>query len=162
FRLPVSTGWLLGRRTCSRPWPSSERISDSDSLARWSPDPTRSWSIRWPNSNSPEFIYEQPATGDIEYTFKHPLAHDVAYNSVLIERRKALHERVAQAIEDQAANSLNDHLANLALHYGHSGNRMKAFHYLTRAGTQIVPRSTFPDAMQYFGRALDILAECRR
>lgn len=31
-----------------------------------------------------EFIYEQPAAGDVEYTFKHALTHDVAYNSVLI------------------------------------------------------------------------------
>ena len=35
-----------------------------------------------------EFIYEQPAVGDIEYTFKHALTQEVAYNSVLVERRK--------------------------------------------------------------------------
>ncbi len=39
-----------------------------------------------------EFIYEQPTVGDIEYTFKHALTHDVAYDSLLIERRKFLHE----------------------------------------------------------------------
>ena len=32
-----------------------------------------------------EFIYEQPAVGDIEYTFKHALTQEVAYNSVLID-----------------------------------------------------------------------------
>ena len=37
-----------------------------------------------------EFIYEQPATGDIEYIFKHALTQEVAYNSLLIERRKHL------------------------------------------------------------------------
>ena len=40
-----------------------------------------------------EFIYEQPAFGDVEYTFKHALTQEVAYNSVLTERRKLLHER---------------------------------------------------------------------
>ena len=40
-----------------------------------------------------EFIYEQPAVGDIEYIFKHALTQEVAYNSVLIERRQQLHER---------------------------------------------------------------------
>jgi predicted ATPase len=40
-----------------------------------------------------EFIYEQPATGDIEYIFKHALTQEVALNSVLSERRKQLHER---------------------------------------------------------------------
>jgi predicted ATPase len=42
-----------------------------------------------------EFIYEQPGVGDIEYTFKHALTHDVAYKSVLTERRRLLHERTA-------------------------------------------------------------------
>ena len=40
-----------------------------------------------------EFIYEQPAVGDIEYIFKHALTQEVAYNSVLIERRKAARAR---------------------------------------------------------------------
>jgi hypothetical protein len=46
-----------------------------------------------------EFIYEQPAVGDVEYTFKHALTQEVAYSSVLIERRKLLHERAGQALE---------------------------------------------------------------
>jgi class 3 adenylate cyclase len=33
-----------------------------------------------------EFIYEQPATGDVEFIFKHALTQEVAHNSVLIER----------------------------------------------------------------------------
>ena len=40
-----------------------------------------------------EFIYEQPATGDIGYIFKHALTQEVAYNTLLVERRKLLHER---------------------------------------------------------------------
>ncbi len=47
-----------------------------------------------------EFIFEQPAAGDIEYTFKHALTQEVAYNSILIEHRKWIHERTAQAIEE--------------------------------------------------------------
>ena len=46
-----------------------------------------------------EFIYEQPAVGDTEYIFKHALTQEVAYNSVLIERRKQLHERIGRALE---------------------------------------------------------------
>jgi predicted ATPase len=46
-----------------------------------------------------EFIYEQPATGDIEYIFKHALTQEVAYNALLIERRKLLHERAGVALE---------------------------------------------------------------
>jgi predicted ATPase len=46
-----------------------------------------------------EFIYEQPAASDVEYVFKHALTQEVAYNSLLIERRKQLHERAGQALE---------------------------------------------------------------
>ena len=52
-----------------------------------------------------EFIYEQPAVGDAEYTFKHALTQEVAYNSVLIERRKHLHERIGAALETLYAES---------------------------------------------------------
>ena len=46
-----------------------------------------------------EFLYEQPAFPEVEYIFKHALTQEVAYGSVLQERRKALHEHTAQAIE---------------------------------------------------------------
>jgi predicted ATPase len=61
-----------------------------------------------------EFIYEQPAVGDTEYTFKHALTQEVAYNSLLIERRKLLHERIGEVIESLYAKSLDDHLVELA------------------------------------------------
>jgi predicted ATPase len=51
-----------------------------------------------------EFIYEQPATGDVEYVFKHPLTQEVAYNALLIERRKLLHERAGVALESMPSN----------------------------------------------------------
>ena len=46
-----------------------------------------------------EFLYEQPAFPEVEYLFKHALTQEVAYGTVLQERRKALHERTAQAME---------------------------------------------------------------
>ena len=69
-----------------------------------------------------EFIYEQPAVGDLEYTFKHALTHDVAYNSVLNERRRLLHERIGSRLEWVYRDNLGDHLAALTHHYAHSGN----------------------------------------
>ena len=46
-----------------------------------------------------EFLYEQPAFPEVEYIFKHALTQEVAYGTVLQERRKSLHEKTAQAIE---------------------------------------------------------------
>ena len=58
-----------------------------------------------------EFVYEQPSISDVEYIFKHALTQEVAYNSILQERRKQLHEDVGRAIELLYPSSLDDHLA---------------------------------------------------
>ena len=88
-----------------------------------------------------EFIYEQPAFPEVEYTFKHALTQEVAYNSLLIERRKVLHERAAKAIEEVYRFRLEDHYSELAYHYSRSGNTQKAVDYLQLAGQQAVQRS---------------------
>jgi len=53
-----------------------------------------------------EFIYEQSATGDVEYIFKHALTQEVAYNALLFERRKPMHERAGEALESMFAEQL--------------------------------------------------------
>src|SRR5262245_40379433 len=73
-----------------------------------------------------EFIYEQPAFPEVEYIFKHALTQEVAYNSVLIEHRKVLHERTAQATEALFHSRLEDYYGDLAHHYTRSGNTQKA------------------------------------
>ena len=105
-----------------------------------------------------EFIYEQPAVGDTEYIFKHALTQEVAYNSVLIERRKLLHERTGTALEALYASALDDHLAELAHHYARSANGNKAFEFLHRAGTQAVGRASYTEAESYLAAALEGLA----
>ncbi len=104
-----------------------------------------------------EFIYEQPATGDIEYIFKHALTQEVAYSSVLIERRKLLHERAGQALESMFGEQLDDHLGDLAHHYSRSDNVSKAVEYLGRAGQQALQRSAYAEAISSLSAAIDLL-----
>jgi class 3 adenylate cyclase/predicted ATPase len=104
-----------------------------------------------------EFIYEQPATGDIEYIFKHALTQEVSYNSVLIERRKLLHESAGEALESIFAEQLDDHLGDLAHHYSRSDNVIKAVEYLGRAGQQAFRRSAYADAVSSLSAAIDLL-----
>jgi len=104
-----------------------------------------------------EFIYEQPAFPEVEYTFKHALTHDVAYNSVLSERRKQLHERAAQAIEALFGSQLENHLSELAHHYSRSGNAPKAVEYLQRASEQAIERSANAEAIAQLTLAIDLL-----
>src|SRR5581483_11686863 len=90
-----------------------------------------------------EFIYEKPAFPESEYTFKHALTQEVAYNSVLMERRRELHERTASALEELFAGRLDEQVDALAHHYSRSGNAAKAVGFLRRAAEQARTRSAY-------------------
>jgi len=104
-----------------------------------------------------EFIYEQPAAGDTEYIFKHALTQEVAYNALLVERRKLLHDRAGLALESILADQLDDHLDELAHHYSRSDNLEKAVEYLGRAGQQAFQRSAYTEAIDRLTEAIDLL-----
>ena len=106
-----------------------------------------------------EFIYEQPAFGDIEYTFKHALTQEVAYNSILIERRKTLHERIGAAIEELFKNSLEDHLSELADHYARSSNIEKAVECQARAAKRELSQSAYQGALLRLENAIELFAK---
>jgi class 3 adenylate cyclase/predicted ATPase len=104
-----------------------------------------------------EFIYEQPATTDVEYVFKHALTQEVAYSALLIEQRKILHERAASALESMFAEQLDDHLDELAHHYRRTDSIAKAVEYLGKAGQRALHRSGHIDAVNNFSSALDLV-----
>ncbi|MGE0824916.1 MAG: adenylate/guanylate cyclase domain-containing protein [Candidatus Binatia bacterium] len=104
-----------------------------------------------------EFLYEQPAFTESAYVFKHALTQEVAYNSVLIERRKGLHEQTGHAIEQLYPNRLEEHYNELAHHYRRSGNIEKAIEYLQKAGQQTAQNSAHTEAINHFTAALDLL-----
>jgi class 3 adenylate cyclase/tetratricopeptide (TPR) repeat protein len=104
-----------------------------------------------------EFIYERQASSEVQYLFKHALTQEVAYSSILIERRKLFHELTARAIEEIFASNLIDHYSELARHYSLSNNAEKAFDYLRLAGEQAVQRSANTEAAVYFKSALQLL-----
>lgn len=104
-----------------------------------------------------EFLYERPAFPEPKYTFKHALTQEVAYNSLLVERRRALHERTGQALETLFGDRLDERYQELAYHYSHSSNTAKAIVYLERAGQQALQRSAYADAIPQLTTALELL-----
>jgi predicted ATPase len=104
-----------------------------------------------------EFIYEQPRLAGPECTCKHALTQEVAYNSVLTERRRLLHERTAQALEALYPAWLEDHLTELAHHFERSGNVPKAVEYLGRSGVRAAQQMAHAEAIDCFTRALALL-----
>jgi class 3 adenylate cyclase/tetratricopeptide (TPR) repeat protein len=106
-----------------------------------------------------EFIYEQPSFGEIEYTFKHALTQEVAYNSILIERRKTLHERIGAAIGELFKDSLEDHLSELADHYSRSPNIEKAVECQARAAKRELSQSGYQGALHRLENAIELFAK---
>ncbi|HEV8712052.1 MAG TPA: hypothetical protein VGX03_04395, partial [Candidatus Binatia bacterium] len=104
-----------------------------------------------------EFLYEQPAFPEVEYLFKHALTQEVAYGTVLQERRKSLHEKIGQAIEALYRVNLEEHYSELAHHYSRSGNATKAVEYLSLAGQQAARQSANADAINHLTTALALL-----
>src|SRR5262249_4903578 len=106
-----------------------------------------------------EFVYEQPAAGDMEYIFKHALTYDVAYKSLLTERRRLLHERIAEAMELLYRERLDDHYVDLAHHYRLSTNAAKAIEYLCLSGEQAAQRGAYTQALANLEPTLSMVEE---
>jgi class 3 adenylate cyclase/tetratricopeptide (TPR) repeat protein len=81
-----------------------------------------------------EFVYEKSLHPEVSYTFCHALTHEVAYNTLLLHRRRALHRLIGEAIEDLYADRLADHYEILAHHFLRGEEESKARQYLLRAG----------------------------
>jgi class 3 adenylate cyclase len=93
-----------------------------------------------------EFIYEQPSLAGAEYTFKHALTQEVAYNSVLAERCRAIHDQTARAMEGLYAQHLENHYTELAHHYIRGNDAAKALRYAHLAAEQAVGRAAYSEA----------------
>src|SRR5262249_41017557 len=63
---------------------------------------------------SAEFLYETRLFPEHAYTFKHALTHEVAYGSLLQERRRALHARIVAALEALAGAQVAEQVERLA------------------------------------------------
>jgi len=101
-----------------------------------------------------ELVYEKSIFPDLEYRFKHSLTQEVAYNSLLIKRRKELHGKIGEIIEDLYGEKLEENYELLAYHYVRSTKDEKAFDYLTLAGDKSSKIYSTEDAIGYYEEAL--------
>jgi len=104
-----------------------------------------------------EFIYETSLFPDLEYTFKHALTHEVAYGSLLQERRRVLHARIVEAIERLYPDRLAEQVERLAHHAFRGEMWDKTVAYLHEAGRKAAARSAYKEAASYFEQALEAL-----
>ncbi len=104
-----------------------------------------------------EFLYETRLFPDLEYTFKHALTHEVAYGSLLHERRRALHARIVEAMEAAYTDRLAEQVERLAHHAAKGELWDRAVTYLRQAGVRAFARSANRE-VAFFEQALPLLS----
>ena len=104
-----------------------------------------------------EFIYETRLFPDLEYTFKHALTHEVAYGSLLQDRRRTHHARIVEAIEKLYSDRISEQIELLAHHAFRGELWEKAVDYLHQAGKKAAGHSATREAIAYFEQALEAL-----
>jgi tetratricopeptide (TPR) repeat protein len=104
-----------------------------------------------------EFLYESQLFPDLEFRFRHAFTHEVAYASLLHDRRRALHARIVDATERLHAERLAEHFERLAHHAMRGEVWDKAVTYSRQAGTKAQGRSAHREAVSWFDQALGAL-----
>jgi class 3 adenylate cyclase/tetratricopeptide (TPR) repeat protein len=104
-----------------------------------------------------EFLYETRLFPDLEYTFKHALTHEVAYQGLLHDRQRALHARITEALERLSPERGAEQVERLAHHALRGEVWEKAVAYLRQAGLRAMARAAYREAVAHLEQALGTL-----
>ncbi|HSR10898.1 MAG TPA: hypothetical protein VLS90_05600, partial [Thermodesulfobacteriota bacterium] len=83
--------------------------------------------------------------------------HEVAYHSLLQERRCALHGRILDTLEGVHGERASEHVEQMAYHALRAERWESAFHYYRQAGRKAVARSASQEAVSCFEHSLEAL-----
>jgi class 3 adenylate cyclase/tetratricopeptide (TPR) repeat protein len=103
-----------------------------------------------------QIILERGSTEEVEYLFKHALAQQAIYDSILLQVKKRLHISVAHAIESVFSERLGEFAGMLAMHYLQGEDYDKAEEYMIRAGEEAMKAAASAEAINYYREALDL------
>jgi class 3 adenylate cyclase/tetratricopeptide (TPR) repeat protein len=103
-----------------------------------------------------ELIYEKTLFPELAYMFKHALTHEVAYNSLLVQRRRGLHRLIGLAIEELYADRLSEHYEVLAHHFSRAEDSGKALDYLLKSAEKAAKAFASREALALYEQARGI------
>jgi len=109
-----------------------------------------------------QLIRQREHLNELEYIFKHALAQEAAYNSILLEKRKQIHLQVADSIEDIFKDRIHEFYGMLAMHYTRGENPEKAEHYLIKAGEEAMRSSASDEALKYYQEGLKLYLQSNK
>jgi len=104
--------------------------------------------------SSLEFLFQRTAAKEPVYVFKHALTQQVAYASLPLARRRALHAAAGRALEAEFADRLDEAYDSLAYHYSNTEDAAKAVEYLSRFAEKAARADAHGEAIQAWEKAL--------
>jgi class 3 adenylate cyclase/tetratricopeptide (TPR) repeat protein len=171
IQIPANVHVILAARIDRLPAPAKELLQSAAVIGKDVPVPLLEAIAGQPEDElrqslarlqAAEFVYETRLFPELEYTFKHALTLEVSYQSVLRERRRALHEQVLRALERQWAGREQEKIELLAYHAERAELWDRAARYLYQAGERAYAQARYQagaSAYQAAVQALDRLGD---
>ena len=106
-----------------------------------------------------ELVYEERVVPELEYTFRHALTQEAAYQGIVSARRREFHRQVAEGIEQLYGDRLEEFYERLAHHWELSGDKEKTLDYLIKSGQKAARRYLNDPAIGYYTRAIELARE---
>jgi predicted ATPase len=105
-----------------------------------------------------DLMLQRGLLSQTQYRFKHALIQEAAYGSILMRRRQAMHQRIAQVLETRFAETTTTAPEVLARHYTAAGLPQQAVPAWQRASDVALWHSAYQEAIGHLTTALDLLA----
>ena len=104
-----------------------------------------------------ELVRERVHDPELEYIFKHALTQEAAYELLLIRRRKELHRRAGEVLEELYPEQRGELASALAYHFRLGEDWQRAADYAMGAGAQAVKVYAMNEALAYYDEAYESL-----
>jgi TOMM system kinase/cyclase fusion protein len=104
-----------------------------------------------------QLLHQRGLPPNATYIFRHALIQDTAYQSLLVSQRQEIHARIADALEAHFGDQVAREPARMARHCEEAARTEQAVAFYDRAGRQAARHWAHPEAIDHFGKAIDLL-----
>lgn len=100
-------------------------------------------------------IRESARIPELEFTFRHALTQEAAYNTILISRRRLYHQQTGEVMQQIFANQLDEHAPLIAHHFHQAGENNRALKYYTMAAESAARLYANDEATFHYSKSIE-------